>query len=50
MKKQINYTKVGTGPHSDFPVLVKLTSDAHLSANALANGYDILFTASVIIT
>ena len=42
----VDYTKVATGPHANFPVLVKLSSDAQLSANALASGYDILFTAS----
>ena len=44
----IDHTKVGaTGaPHSDFPVLVSLASDADLSANARADGFDILFTAA----
>ena len=44
----IDYTKVGStgAPHANYPVLISLTSDAGLSANALANGYDILFTSS----
>ena len=44
----IDYTKVGStgAPHVNFPVLVSLTSDAHLSSNARSDGYDILFTSS----
>lgn len=44
----IDYTKVGStgAPHTNYPVLISLTSDAGLSANAMANGYDILFTSS----
>jgi hypothetical protein len=41
----IDYTKVGTGPHTNFPVLVNIT-DTDLQARALANGNDILFTSS----
>lgn len=43
-KITIDSTKVGTGPHADFPVLVNLESDTNLSASALASGNDILFT------
>ena len=42
----IDATKVSSGPHTDFPVLVNLTSDASLAANAQADGDDILFTSS----
>ena len=35
----------GTGTHSNFPVLVSLSSDAQLAANALDNGDDIKFVA-----
>jgi hypothetical protein len=41
----IDHTKVSAAL-SNFPVLVSLASDANLSAGALANGNDILFTAS----
>jgi hypothetical protein len=34
-----------SGTQTDFPVLVSLTSDAGLSAHALASGNDILFTS-----
>lgn len=36
----------GSSDLTDFPVLVEINSDSDLSANALANGHDILFTAS----
>src|SRR3989339_2280431 len=42
----IDATKVSSGPHTDFPVLVNLTSDASLATNAQADGDDILFTSS----
>ena len=42
----IDATKVSSGPHTDFPVLVNLSSDASLAANAQADGDDILFTSS----
>src|SRR3990167_6825220 len=42
----IDATKVSSGPHTNFPVLVNLTSDASLAANAQADGDDILFTSS----
>ncbi len=44
----IDYTKVGStgAPHSNFAVLVSLTSDTALTANAQADGDDILFTSS----
>jgi hypothetical protein len=42
----IQSSQVSGGPHSNFPVLIKLTSDAELAANAQNNGDDILFTAS----
>jgi len=42
----IDATKVSSGPHTDFPVLVNLTSDSSLAANAQADGDDILFTSS----
>lgn len=43
----IDYTKVSSNgaPHSNFPVLISLSSDANLSSNARADGYDILFTS-----
>ena len=44
-KITIDGSKV-VGALIDFPVLVKLTSDASLAANALSTGNDILFTAS----
>ena len=47
-KITIDHTEVGStgAPHGNFPVLVNLSSDADLSANARADGYDILFTSS----
>ena len=42
----IDATKVSSGPHSNFPVLINLSSDASLAANAQADGDDILFTSS----
>src|SRR3989339_1812609 len=42
----IDATKVSSGPHTNFPVLVNLTSDASLATNAQADGDDILFTSS----
>ena len=42
----IDATKVSSGPHTDFPVLVNLSSDASLAANAQTDGDDILFTSS----
>ena len=42
----IDATKVSSGPHTDFPVLVNLSSDASLAANAQADADDILFTSS----
>ncbi|HUK38389.1 MAG TPA: DUF2341 domain-containing protein [Methanomicrobiales archaeon] len=41
----IDHTKVA-GYQSNFPVLISLPSDSGLAAHALANGNDILFTAS----
>lgn len=41
----IDYTKVGSGPHTNFPVVISIV-DADLSARALASGNDILFTSS----
>ncbi len=41
----IDYTKVGTGPHTNFPVLVSRT-DADLQSKAQADADDILFTSS----
>lgn len=41
----IDYTKVGAGPHSNFPVLISIT-DANLQISALSTGNDILFTSS----
>jgi hypothetical protein len=41
----IDASKVGSGTHTDFPVLIDIT-DAQLAAHALSTGNDILFTAS----
>src|SRR5688572_16984959 len=41
----IDYTKVGTGPHTNFPVLINIT-DANLQTAAQADFDDILFTSS----
>lgn len=41
----IDYTKVGAGPHTNFPVLINIT-DANLITEALSTGNDILFTSS----
>ncbi len=42
----IDHTKVGTGPHTNFPVLVNLTTDTQLAAYAQDDSDDILFTSS----
>ena len=44
----IDATKVGStgAPHTNFPVLINLTSDSSLAARAQADGDDILFTSS----
>ena len=42
----IQGSRVVGGPHTDFPVLVKIDADAALSAGALANGDDIVFTTA----
>ena len=42
----IDATKVSSGPHTNFPVLVNLSSDSSLAARAQADGDDILFTSS----
>jgi len=36
--------QITNGPHTDFPLMVKLTADADLLADAQADGDDILFT------
>ncbi len=41
----IDYTKVGSGPHTNFPVVISIV-DADLKTKALASGNDILFTSS----
>src|SRR3989337_1053519 len=41
----IDYTKVGAGPHTNFPVLINIT-DANLQTGAQADFDDILFTSS----
>ncbi|MBI5474034.1 MAG: hypothetical protein HY961_16985, partial [Ignavibacteriae bacterium] len=41
----IDYTKVGAGPHTSFPVLINRT-DADLQSKAQADADDILFTSS----
>ncbi|MGB4848551.1 MAG: DUF2341 domain-containing protein, partial [Saprospiraceae bacterium] len=41
----IDFTKVGAGPHTNFPVLISIT-DANLQSGALSTGNDILFTSS----
>jgi uncharacterized repeat protein (TIGR01451 family) len=41
----IDYTKVSSGPHTNFPVLISRT-DTDLQAKAQSSGNDILFTAS----
>ncbi|HEX8315413.1 MAG TPA: DUF2341 domain-containing protein, partial [Flavisolibacter sp.] len=41
----IDYTKVGAGPHTNFPVLIS-RADADLQVRAQADGDDILFTSS----
>ena len=40
----IDFTKVSSGPHTSFPVLVNLPADPNLVAHARAAGQDILFT------
>ena len=42
----IDATKVSSGPHTNFPVLVNLSSDASLASRAQSDGDDILFTSS----
>ena len=42
----IDATKVSSGPHTNFPVLINLSSDASLAARAQSYGDDILFTSS----
>jgi hypothetical protein len=42
----IDYTKVSIASQINFPVLVNLTTDASLAANAKSNGDDIRFTSS----
>jgi len=42
----IDVTKVSSGPHTNFPVLINLTSDSSLAARAQSDGDDILFTSS----
>jgi hypothetical protein len=41
----IDYTKVGPGPHSNFPMLISRT-DTDLQAHALSSANDVLFTSS----
>ncbi len=41
----IDYTKVGTGPHTNFPVLIS-RADTDLQTKAQADGDDILFIAA----
>ncbi len=41
----IDYTKVGTGPHTNFPVLISMI-DANLQAKAQTDADDIIFIAS----
>ncbi|WP_205943428.1 DUF2341 domain-containing protein [Pedobacter polaris] len=40
----VDYTKVGTGPHTNFPLLISIT-DVDLKNKAQADGDDILFTS-----
>jgi hypothetical protein len=46
-RKQITIksSEVTGGPHSNFPVLISLTTDTDLAADARDDGYDILFTS-----
>lgn len=46
VKLIIDKDLVSNGPHTDFPVLVQITSNSALAAGAQADGDDILFTAS----
>ena len=47
-KLTIDHTKVsGDTNLTDFPLLISLTSDTHLSSNAQADGDDIMFTDSI---
>ena len=41
----VDHTRVSSGPHEGFPVLVDLT-DPELAANAAASGFDLTFTAA----
>ncbi|MEO6734085.1 MAG: DUF2341 domain-containing protein [Ferruginibacter sp.] len=41
----VDFTKVGTGPHTNFPLLINIV-DADLKTGALSNYNDILFTSS----
>jgi hypothetical protein len=45
-KITIQSSRVIGGPHSNFPVLISLSTDTDLAADAQDNGYDILFTSS----
>ncbi len=47
-KITIDNARVGStgAPHTNFVVLINLTSDANLTASARSDGYDILFTSS----
>ncbi|MEJ2430880.1 MAG: DUF2341 domain-containing protein, partial [Deltaproteobacteria bacterium] len=45
-KITIHSSRVSGGPHSNFPVLIKIASDTHLAAHAQDDGDDILFTSS----
>ena len=45
-KITIHSSRVSGGPHSNFPVLIKITSDTQLAAHAQDDGDDILFTSS----
>ena len=47
-RKQIDLqnTQWVGGPHTDFPVLIELNTDADLLARAQADGFDIVFTDS----
>ena len=45
-KITIQSSRVSGGPHSNFPVLIKLASDTELAADAQETGDDILFTTA----
>ena len=42
----ISHTNVGSSDLANFPLYVRISSDADIGANALSTGYDIRFTAS----